>query len=154
MLMAFRLVSVVTSIVALNLVGAIPTNGSGENKASDSPLTASLILGTIWAVWHLRLYYGAFFHSLTTTFVFLTSTICYTILMTVMFLHTRGSVLMAILMHWSINSSKLVVASMLPSSRPPDNLAALLNLSALVFVTVVVSVLFCRDLLQRSNSTE
>lgn len=35
MRMAFRLVSVVTSIVALNLVGAIPTNGSGENKESD-----------------------------------------------------------------------------------------------------------------------
>ena len=35
MRMAFRFVSVVASIVAVNLAGAIPTNGSGENKESD-----------------------------------------------------------------------------------------------------------------------
>src|ERR1700739_2617479 len=35
MRMAFRLVSVVAAMVAVNLAGAIPTNGSGENKESE-----------------------------------------------------------------------------------------------------------------------
>jgi membrane protease YdiL (CAAX protease family) len=72
-----------------------------------SAVTASLILGVIWGVWHLPTFvipgtpqYGLPFAA------FLLLTIEYSILMTWVFLHTRGSVLIATLFHGAINLSQ------------------------------------------------
>jgi uncharacterized protein len=72
-----------------------------------SALTASLILGVLWGLWHLPTFlvpgtpqYGLPF----TAFVLLT--IEYSILMTWVFIHTLGSVLIATLFHGAINLSQ------------------------------------------------
>ena len=72
-----------------------------------SAVTASLILGLIWGVWHLPTFvipgtpqYGLPFVA------FLLLTIEYSILMTWVFLHTSGSVLIATLFHGAINLSQ------------------------------------------------
>jgi membrane protease YdiL (CAAX protease family) len=69
--------------------------------------TASLILGLIWGIWHLPTFvipgtpqYGLPFAA------FVLLTIEYSILMTWVFLHTRGSVLIATLFHGAINLSQ------------------------------------------------
>src|SRR4029434_2330229 len=72
-----------------------------------SAVTASLILGVIWGVGHLPTFvipgtpqYGLPFVA------FLLLTIEYSILMTWVFLHTSGSVLIATLFHGTINLSQ------------------------------------------------
>ena len=72
-----------------------------------SAVTASLILGLMWGIWHLPTFvipgtpqYGLPFAA------FLLLTIEYSILMTWVFLHTRGSVLIATLFHGAINLSQ------------------------------------------------
>jgi membrane protease YdiL (CAAX protease family) len=72
-----------------------------------SAVTASLILGVIWGVWHLPTFvipgtpqYGLPFAA------FLLLTIEYSILMTWVFLNTRASVLIATLFHGAINLSQ------------------------------------------------
>src|SRR4029450_3200137 len=72
-----------------------------------SAVTASLILGVIWGVWHLPTFvipgtpqYGLPFVA------FLLLTIEYSMLMTWVFLHTSGSVLIATLFHGAINLSQ------------------------------------------------
>jgi uncharacterized protein len=72
-----------------------------------SAVTASLILGLIWGIWHLPTFvipgtpqYGLPFAA------FVLLTIEYSILMTWVFLHTRGSVLIATLFHGAINLSQ------------------------------------------------
>ena len=72
-----------------------------------SAVAASLILGLIWGIWHLPTFvipgtpqYGLPFAA------FLLLTIEYSILMTWVFLHTRGSVLIATLFHGAINLSQ------------------------------------------------
>ena len=72
-----------------------------------SAVTASLILGLMWGIWHLPTFvipgtpqYGLPFAA------FLLLTIEYSILMTWLFLHTRGSVLIATLFHGAINLSQ------------------------------------------------
>ena len=69
-----------------------------------SPLVASVVLGVLWGLWHLPTFvipgtpqYGHPFAA----FVLLTT--AYSILLTFLFLHTRGSVLLATLFHGSIN---------------------------------------------------
>jgi membrane protease YdiL (CAAX protease family) len=72
-----------------------------------SAVSASLILGLIWGVWHLPTFvipgtpqYGLPFAA------FVLLTIEYSILMTWVFLHTHGSVLIATLFHGAINLSQ------------------------------------------------
>ena len=63
-----------------------------------SPLVASLILGVIWWLWHLPTFFIAGTPQFRQPVVaFLIMTTAYSILMTWIFLHTHGSVLIATL---------------------------------------------------------
>lgn len=72
-----------------------------------SPVIASLILGAVWGLWHLPTFLvpGTPQYGLPLT-AFVLLTIEYSILMTWVFLHTLGSVLIATLFHGAINLSQ------------------------------------------------
>ena len=72
-----------------------------------SPVTASVILGVVWGLWHLPTFLvpGTPQYGLPLT-AFVLLTIEYSILMTWVFLHTLGSVLIATLFHGAINLSQ------------------------------------------------
>jgi CAAX protease family protein len=75
-----------------------------------SPVTASLILGVLWGLWHLPTFLvpGTPQYGLPLT-AFVLLTVEYSILMTWLFMHTRGSVLLATLFHGAINLSQGVL---------------------------------------------
>lgn len=99
-----------------------------------SPLQASVILGLIGAAWHINV----FFSSISTVALFTASIVAVTILTTVMFLHTRGSVLLAIVMHWSIMPGKDIARISFPAApEPPDWLRAVVGIA--VALTIVVA---------------
>ena len=67
-------------------------------------VTASLVVGVLWALWHLSLFLTpAFPHSERSFPLFLLTTTVYSVWFTWLFLRTRGSVLIATLFHASIN---------------------------------------------------
>jgi membrane protease YdiL (CAAX protease family) len=108
-----------------------------------SPLKASVILGLAWAVWHMpagMLIGGPYyFHTVAGTLLFIASTVALSILMTVLFLHTRGSVLLAIAMHWSVMPGKYIVGSLFPPSQePPDWLRAVVLVTMAITVVAVL----------------
>jgi membrane protease YdiL (CAAX protease family) len=82
-----------------------------------SPLQTCLILGVIWGLWHYPLYVKTLFASGPAAIRFVTGTVCYSILMTVLFYRTRGSVLLAVLFHWTVNISPRVADALLPDAR-------------------------------------
>jgi membrane protease YdiL (CAAX protease family) len=107
-----------------------------------SPLKASVILGIVWAVWHMPagMVTGGpyYFHTLAGTLLFTASTVALSILMTVLFLHTRGSVLLAIAMHWSVMPGKYIVSSLFPASQePPDWLRAVVLITVAAVAVAV-----------------
>jgi uncharacterized protein len=76
---------------------------------------ASVVLGTIWAVWHLPL----FFISGTTTtgqpfHVYFLSVTALSVALAWLYAHTRGSLLLVMVMHAAINNTKDIVPSALP----------------------------------------
>ena len=90
-------------------------------QARYSALLASLILGVLWAVWHLPVFFNpdTSYNNLP-FFVFLPFIVLVTVLMTWLFNSTGGSVLMAMLFHAVINSAD-ELWKVLPeySVRPP-----------------------------------
>ncbi len=84
-----------------------------------SALTASLILGVLWGLWHLPTFLvpGTPQYGLPLV-AFVLLTVEYSILMTWVFLHTHGSVLIATLFHGAINLSQgFFVGSIAGASR-------------------------------------
>ena len=79
-----------------------------------SPLVASLILGLIWTAWHVPLYAESIFASGDTASYFTVNVLCYTAMMTVLFLRSRGSLVLAMIFHWSTNVAPRVADRMLP----------------------------------------
>jgi len=104
------------------------------------PLTASLMLGLIWSVWHVPLDYASYFHTILGGAEFTVHTVCLSVLMTVLFLNTRGSILLAMIVHWSGNISYELVSVVFPASRMgmPDHTYDIL----LVVFTLLIALLF------------
>jgi uncharacterized protein len=83
------------------------------------PLIGSLILGTLWALWHLPLFlipsWDTPHGSLLDVALFLIWAVSITILITWVFNNTKGSVLIAILAHGSINSAATATYILFPA---------------------------------------
>ena len=75
-------------------------------QSLHGPLVGSLILGPLWGLWHLPLFFTPW-NELTAfnVVVFVLATTCLAIMYTWVFNNTKGSVLMAILIHASFNAS-------------------------------------------------
>ena len=100
----------------------------------SSPLTASLVVGVIWAVWHFEI----FFHSVSADALFIASAVAVSILMTVLFLHTRGSVLLAIVMHGTVIPGRDIAQALFPTaSHPPDWLRAVVLIATAVLIVTI-----------------
>ena len=103
--------------------------------AERSALSASLILGALWVAWHLPTFFvpGAPQHGLPfSAFVFLT--VAYSVLFTWVYLHTRGSVLIATLLHGAINLSQGFFLGGIDPARGYWLLAAVYGVAALGLV--------------------
>jgi hypothetical protein len=81
---------------------------------------ASLLLGVIWACWHLPF----FFMPATDTFgqsfpVYLAQVTAISVAMAWLYWRTNGSLLMTMLLHAAVNNTKDIVPSVLPGATNP-----------------------------------
>lgn len=71
-----------------------------------TPIVASLILGLIWGVWHVPLFYIAGFSQASMAFgVFLSLSVAFSIIFTWVYIRTKHNVFSALLLHAAINTS-------------------------------------------------
>ena len=85
-------------------------------QALHGPLVGSIILGVLWGLWHLPLFFTPW-NELTTfnVVVYVLATTCLSIIYTWVFNNTKGSILIAILLHWSFDVATVPVASLFPA---------------------------------------
>lgn len=99
-------------------------------EAKYTPLVATLILGVLWSLWHLGLYINGFYPEGVTgilgQFLF---TIPFAFLITWVYNHTRGSLLLVIIMHTSFNTSSGLILG-----RPTIMFEILMIIVALVII--------------------
>jgi membrane protease YdiL (CAAX protease family) len=104
-----------------------------------SPWVASLLLGVAWAFWHYPLYVHSTFAALDSATGFVISVLAFTVLMTVLFHRTRGSLLLAVVFHWSVNVSPEVAERLLPGVVAPDGPFRPFEVGALLLTTAIVA---------------
>lgn len=96
------------------------------------PLAATLILGVIWTVWHAPLHFSSFYGDGLLGFLgrFPTN-IALTFFFTHLYLKSQGSILLAVLLHTSVNFS----LTMFPLTAPAAYYA---NILLLIFIIVAI----------------
>jgi membrane protease YdiL (CAAX protease family) len=137
----FGTISVLAPIIFVLVVGEeLGWRGYALPKllARVSPVAASLILGVLWGVWHLPTFFvpGAPQYGLPIP-AFVILTMAYSILFTWVYLHARGSVLIATLLHGAINLSQGLLLGGLDPARQYWLLAAVYTVAALVLLVAV-----------------
>lgn len=81
-----------------------------------NPFTASLILGAIWGVWHLPAFFvGGMEQAGMSLPIFLLNALLLSIFVTWVFKHTGGSVLITVLIHYSVNICASIIGVTLPT---------------------------------------
>ncbi len=103
--------------------------------AERSALAASLIVGALWVAWHLPTFFvpGAPQYGLPFS-AFVLLTMAYSVLFTWVYLRTRGSVLVATLLHGAINLSQGLFLGGVDPARVYWLLAAVYGVAALALV--------------------
>ncbi len=80
-----------------------------------NPFTASLVLGAIWGVWHLPSFFvGGMEQAGMSLPLFLLNALLLSILVTWVFQHTGGSVLITVLIHYTVNICASIIGVTLP----------------------------------------
>ena len=83
-------------------------------QAQYGPLVGTLILGILWALWHLPGFPGGWMTG--SIIALILSSIAFSIIMTWVYNNTRGSILLMILLHSSSNAALSVGARVLPAN--------------------------------------
>ena len=112
-------------------------------QAQLGPLGGTLVLGLVWAGWHFPQFLmpewadqnGGL--SATTLLVFVGTVLAVAVILTWIFNHTDGSILLAILAHSSVNTSQAVLNPLFPAVN--TDLNGLIGFGALAIVIVVMT---------------
>jgi CAAX protease family protein len=109
------------------------------------PLVASLILGPLWALWHLPFFWVPAWNfppTLANVGLFVIAAIPLTIVMTWVFNNTKGSVLTAILGHWSFDMTFVILNLLFTASIVTDygsTLPVLIGLGAAALLLIALT---------------
>jgi membrane protease YdiL (CAAX protease family) len=89
------------------------------------PVLAGLIIGPIWAAWHIPLFYDSVFAHAGSALGFAGWAIAWSAVLSLIVTRARGSVLPSVLGHWSANAAPMIFFALLPAlpgERQPGGL--------------------------------
>jgi uncharacterized protein len=89
-------------------------------QARYGPVAGSLVLGALWGVWHLPGFFGGWLgaFSIPAFLGVILGGMAFSLIITWVFNNTRGSILMAMLMHSASNAASAVGVLLLPATMP------------------------------------
>lgn len=119
---------------------------------SQNAIVASLVVGFLWGIWHLPLYFSTVFSTFSGALEFTVGLMLTSVIMTAILLHTRGSVLLAVLYHWMMNVSGSFTNAVLPEFSGDKNLVYLVSdLGVQAIVVLIFIVILGTDLKGRKK---
>ena len=109
------------------------------------PLAGTLVLGVLWGAWHLPQFLMPAWaaenggRSLSSVVVFLLTVVAIAILITWVYNHTGGSLLLCMLVHSSVNAAQAGLVNPLVPSAAHSNVSALLAFGLVAMVLLLVT---------------
>jgi membrane protease YdiL (CAAX protease family) len=114
-------------------------------EALHGPLLASVILGVMWALWHLPQFFVPSWAAssggggILGIILFTITVITFTIVFTWVFNNTKASVLLAILVHTSIDAFTVPLGEIFPARAVSSALPMIIGFGAIVVVLIAVT---------------
>jgi membrane protease YdiL (CAAX protease family) len=119
---------------------------------TQNAIVASLVVGFLWGIWHLPLYFSTTFSTLAGGLEFIVGLMLTSIIMTAILLHTRGSVLLAVLYHWMMNVSGSFTNAILPEFDGHMKTVYLVSdLGVQAVVVLILIMVLGKDLAGKAN---
>jgi membrane protease YdiL (CAAX protease family) len=90
------------------------------------PVVAGLLIGPIWAAWHIPLFYDSVFAHVQSAVGYLSWVMAWSVVLALIVARARGGVLPSILGHWFLNALPLIFFALLPGlpgERQPGGVA-------------------------------
>ncbi len=120
-LLLYLLLSIAGMVIAAPLGEELGWRGFALPRLQEQygPLRGSLLLGLLWGLWHLPLFLTAWEKPYETPLgllLFLVQTISFTVVLTWLFNHTRGSILVAMLCHSAYGASGVFLFLLYPQA--------------------------------------
>lgn len=88
---------------------------SSRLQRQMTPLLAGLVIGPIWSLWHVPLFYDGPFAHPDSALKFIATTTAWSVTLSLLVECARGSVLPSVLAHWAINNQVFLLAVLLPA---------------------------------------
>lgn len=108
-----------------------------------NPLVSSLILGVVWSCWHLPLFFTQGGEHINKPFgYYMLNMIAFTIIITILYNRTKGSILLATLFHGGFNIALDII---------PNYSYTLLGISTIYIITLIIVLLNRNDLFDRTK---
>lgn len=120
-LLLYLLLSIIGMVIAAPLGEEPGWRGFALPRLQEQhgPLRGSLLLGLLWGLWHLPLFLTSWerpYESPLGLLLFLVQTISFTLVLTWLFNHTRGSIFLALLCHSAYGSSGVFLFLLYPQA--------------------------------------
>jgi membrane protease YdiL (CAAX protease family) len=87
----------------------------GYFRRRHSPVLAGLIIGPIWAAWHIPIFYDNLFTHLSSSLVYVGWITAWSVVLALIVDGAQGSVLPSILSHWFLNALPPIFFALLPA---------------------------------------
>jgi membrane protease YdiL (CAAX protease family) len=117
----------------------------GYLRRQHRPIVTGLIIGPIWAVWHIPLFYDSVFAHISSAFGYVSWIMAWSVVLALLVTRAGGSVLPSLLSHWFLNALPSIFFALLPAlpgERQPGGLSFSI---ASVAVAAVVGWLWRKD---------
>lgn len=115
--------------------------------------TANVLLGIIWALWHLPIMYSKWSSEPLSALYFFVGVICFAMIIGLIYIVSDGNLLLCIVAHWTINASQEMMGSLFPAIDGMNSAFTLFSVVMLIVITLWLYYFYRKEIAMANEVT-